>query len=264
MLIDNALSRTPKRLIERMLEWEKEKKGEKIKIDPGMRAEDFERALKAINNHPNSDERERLLMMLYDGTNEQPLLKSKVLEAITQNNNAQAAEQKQIPQAAPAASLDREDERQILAAAALLQSHRALDNSQYKGKEVSNQQNETLDLIGQLKKHLDTDKKALEKIEAAGLSPQNIGAKNVGKAGVGPLKGFEVIARNKDSVTLLKGKSLYVYELQRLNLQAPPSGLQIGDKVDLTWSRDKDKASMKINEPQKERSFVRKIEAPAK
>ena len=55
------------------------------------------------------------------------------------------------------------------------------------------------------------------------------------------LKGAEVISRTKDTLTLLKGRSLFIYELKRLELKAPATG-QPGEKLDLKWQSGQEKA----------------------
>ena len=55
------------------------------------------------------------------------------------------------------------------------------------------------------------------------------------------LKGAEVISRTKDTLTLVKGRSLFIYELKRLELKAPATG-QTGEKLDLKWPTGQEKA----------------------
>ena len=55
------------------------------------------------------------------------------------------------------------------------------------------------------------------------------------------LKGAEVISRTKDTLTLIKSRSLFIYELKRLELKAPAVG-QIGEKLDLKWQSGQEKA----------------------
>ena len=49
----------------------------------------------------------------------------------------------------------------------------ATDNTTFKGHEITPQQNDTLDLLEQIKKHVQADKAAMAKLESAGLSPEN-------------------------------------------------------------------------------------------
>jgi len=146
--------------------------------------------------------------------------------------------------------MDRDDEQRIHQAATLLQSPRALDNSQFRGRELSSQTNETLDLIEQLKRNLEDNKTALKKINAAGISVKDISDKNIGRKGIGPLKGYEVVSRTKDGAILLKGRSLYIYELRLMELQPPASGLQEGDKVNVAWPYGVEKARVQVNVPE--------------
>ena len=55
------------------------------------------------------------------------------------------------------------------------------------------------------------------------------------------LKGAEVISRTKDTLTLVKGRSLFIYELKRLELKAPVTG-QTGEKLDLKWQSGQENA----------------------
>ena len=66
-------------------------------------------------------------------------------------------------------------------------------------------------------------------------------ALNIWAEGNTNLKGAEVISRTKDSLTLVKGRSLFIYELKRLELKAPATG-QTGEKLDLKWQSGQEKA----------------------
>ena len=117
------------------------------------------------------------------------------------------------------------------------------DNSSFRGYETSAQQNDTLDILEQIKKNLRENKNALEKLKQAGLSPDKDITKNkIVRQGQFPnLKGAEVVSRTKDSLTLVKGRSLFIYELKRLELKAPATG-QPGEKLDLKWLSGQEKA----------------------
>ena len=159
------------------------------------------------------------------------------------------------------AEIDAESEKTIREAAELLKIPRAMDNSSFQGMETSPQQNETLDIIVQATSQLEKNKTALEKIKAAGLDPKAIGAQNLGRKGVGPLKGYEIVSRTKDTAMLLKGKSLYIYELKKMALVPPATGIEEGDGVTLIWPLHKERAQLSIIDRTREvrRSFVRAL-----
>lgn len=148
----------------------------------------------------------------------------------------------------PVQEINQEDERLILDAANLLKNPRSLDNSEFRGREISAQENETLDLIVQVKKHLESDKVAMAKLKTAGVSLHGIGKKNIGKKGVGPLREFEVIARTQLSAVLLRGRRLYIYNLKLMELQPPATGLKQGDLVNLIWPYHREMAKVRINQ----------------
>ncbi|MBQ3346674.1 MAG: hypothetical protein IJG39_06245 [Synergistaceae bacterium] len=135
------------------------------------------------------------------------------------------------------------EENEIESAVSLLKNPRSLDNSSFRGYESSPQQNDTLDVLDQIKKKVQESKTALEKLKQAGLSPDKDITKNkIVRPGQFPnLKGAEVISRTKDTLTLVKGRSLFIYELKRLELKAPSLG-QTGEKLDLRWPAGQNKA----------------------
>ena len=141
------------------------------------------------------------------------------------------------------AELNKVEENEIEAAVSLLKNPRSLDNSSFRGYEASAQQNDTLDVLDQIKKNVQESKTALEKLKQAGLSPDKDITKNkIVRPGQFPnLKGAEVISRTKDTLTLVKGRSLFIYELKRLELKAPALG-QPGEKLDLRWPAGQEKA----------------------
>ena len=141
------------------------------------------------------------------------------------------------------AELNKIEENEIETAVSLLKNPRSLDNSLFRGYESSPQQNDTLDMLDQIKKNVQESKTALEKLKQAGLSPEKDITKNkIVRPGQFPnLKGAEVISRTKDTLTLVKGRSLFIYELKRLELKAPASG-QPGEKLDLRWPAGQEKA----------------------
>ncbi len=141
------------------------------------------------------------------------------------------------------AELNKVEENEIESAVSLLKNPRSLDNSSFRGYESSPQQNDTLDMLDQIKKNVHESKTALEKLKQAGLSPEKDITKNkIVSSGQFPkLKGAEVISRTKDTLTLLKGRSLFIYELKRLELKAPALG-QPGEKLDLRWPSGQEKA----------------------
>ena len=141
------------------------------------------------------------------------------------------------------AELNKVEENEIESAVSLLKNPRSLDNSSFRGYESYPQQNDTLDMLDQIKKNVHESRTALEKLKQAGLSPEKDITKNkIVRAGqFSNLKGAEVISRTKDTLTLLKGRSLFIYELKRLELKAPALG-QPGEKLDLRWPAGQEKA----------------------
>ena len=144
------------------------------------------------------------------------------------------------------AEMNKVEENEIESAVSLLKNPRSLDNSSFRGYEASAQQNDTLDVLDQIKKNVQESKTALEKLKQAGLSPDKDITKNkIVKQGQFPnLKGAEVISRTKDTLTLVKGRSLFIYELKRLELKAPALGAlgQPGERLDLRWPAGQEKA----------------------
>ena len=141
------------------------------------------------------------------------------------------------------AEISKAEENEIESAVSLLKNPRSPDNSSFRGYETSAQQNDTLDILEQIKKNLRENKNALEKLKQAGLSPEKDITKNkiVRQGQFQNLKGAEVISRTKDSLTLVKGRSLFIYELKRLELKAPATG-QPGEKLNLKWQTGQEKA----------------------
>ena len=141
------------------------------------------------------------------------------------------------------AEMNKVEENEIDSAVSLLKNPRSLDNSSFRGYEASAQQNDTLDVLDQIKKNVQESKAALEKLKQAGLSSEKDITKNkIVCPGQFPnLKGAEVISRTKDTLTLIKGRNLFIYELKRLELKAPATG-QPGEKLDLRWPAGQEKA----------------------
>ena len=140
------------------------------------------------------------------------------------------------------AEISKAEENEIESAVSLLKNPRSPDNSSFKGYETSAQQNDTLDILEQIKKNLRENKNALEKLKQVGLSEKDITKNKIVRQGQFPnLKGAEVVSRTKDTLTLVKGRSLFIYELKRLELKAPATG-QIGEKLDLKWQSGQEKA----------------------
>ena len=141
------------------------------------------------------------------------------------------------------AEISKAEENEIESAVSLLKNPRSPDNSSFRGYETSAQQNDTLDMLEQIKKNLRENKNTLEKLKNAGLNPDKDITKNkIVRQGQFPnLKGAEIISRTKETLTLIKGRSLFIYELKRLELKAPAVG-QIGEKLDLKWQSGQEKA----------------------
>ena len=141
------------------------------------------------------------------------------------------------------AEIGKAEENEIESAVSLLKNPRSPDNSSFRGYETSAQQNDTLDILEQMKRNVRENKNALEKLKQAGLSPDKDITRNkiVRQGQFSNLKGAEVISRTKDTLTLIKGRSLFIYELKRLELKAPATG-QTGEKLDLKWQSGHEKA----------------------
>ena len=143
------------------------------------------------------------------------------------------------------AALNPADIAELDAATALLKNQRATDNATFKGHEITPQQNDTLDLLEQIKKHVQADKAAMAKLESAGLSPEkDITVHKVARPGKffsKETQGLEVISRTRDSLMLIRGRCLFIYELKLLELQAPAQGIP-GEKLDLEWPKTQEKA----------------------
>jgi uncharacterized protein (UPF0332 family) len=143
------------------------------------------------------------------------------------------------------AALNPADIAELDAATALLKNQRATDNATFKGHEITPQQNDTLDLLEQIKKHVQADKAAMAKLESAGLSPEkDITVHKVARPGKffsKETQGLEVVSRTRDSLMLIRGRCLFIYELKLLELQAPAQGIP-GEKLDLEWPKTQEKA----------------------
>ena len=166
----------------------------------------------------------------------------KELEEVSQIRNRCLKSLKTVSQE-KIAELNKVEENEIESAVSLLKNPRSLDNSSFRGYEASAQQNDTLDVLDQIKKTVQESKTALEKLKQLGLSPEKDITKNkIDRPGQFPnLKGAEVISRTRDTLTLVKGRSLFIYELKRLELKAPAIG-QPGEKLDLRWPSEQKKA----------------------
>lgn len=120
------------------------------------------------------------------------------------------------------AELNKVEENEIESAVSLLKNPRSLDNSSFRGHASSPQQNDTLDMLDQIKKKVQESKTALEKLKQAELSPEKDITKNkIVSSGQFPnLKGAEVISRTKDTLTLLKGRSLFHIRVETLRTES--------------------------------------------
>ncbi|MBR6900798.1 MAG: hypothetical protein IKN30_01885, partial [Synergistaceae bacterium] len=133
------------------------------------------------------------------------------------------------------AEISKAEENEIESAVSLLKNPRSLDNSSFRGYEASAQQNDTLDILEQIKKNVRENKNSLEKLKQAGLSEKDITKNKIVRPGqFSNLKGAEIISRTKETLTFIKGRSLFIYVLKRLELKAPATG-QPGEKLDLKW-----------------------------
>ena len=117
-----------------------------------------------------------------------------------QKESRQATEQTQDTQEQEQiAQVNKADLNELESATALLKNQRATDNTTFKGYEVTPQQNDTLDLLEQIKKHVQADKAAMAKLESAGLSPEkDITVHKVARPGKffsAETQGLEVVSR---------------------------------------------------------------------
>ena len=163
-----------------------------------------------------------------------------------QKESRQSTEQTQDTQEQEQiAQVNKADLNELESATALLKNQRATDNTTFKGHEITPQQNDTLDLLEQIKKHVQADKAAMAKLESAGLSPEkDITVHKVARPGKffsKETQGLEVISRTHDSLMLIRGRCLFIYELKLLELQAPAQGIP-GEKLDLEWPKTQEKA----------------------
>ena len=156
------------------------------------------------------------------------------------------------------AEISKAEENEIESAVSLLKNPRSLDNSSFRGYEASAQQNDTLDILEQIKKKVRENKSSLEKLKQAGLSEKDITKNKIVRPGQFPnLKGAEIVSKTKETLTLIKGRSLFIYELKRLELKAPAVG-HVGEKLDLKWPSGQEKArAMKSLELEKHKSRAR-------
>ena len=163
-----------------------------------------------------------------------------------QKESRQSTEQTQDTQEQEQiAQVNKADLNELESATALLKNQRATDNTTFKGHEITPQQNDTLDLLEQIKKHVQADKVAMAKLESAGLSPEkDITVHKVARPGKFfsvETQGLEVVSRTRDSLMLIRGRCLFIYELKLLELQAPAQGVP-GEKLDLEWPKTQEKA----------------------
>ena len=163
-----------------------------------------------------------------------------------QKESRQSTEQTQDTQEQEQiAQVNKADLNELESATALLKNQRATDNTTFKGHEITPQQNDTLDLLEQIKKHVQADKVAMAKLESAGLSPEkDITVHKVARPGKffsAETQGLEVVSRTRDSLMLIRGRCLFIYELKLLELQAPAQGIP-GEKLDLEWPKTQEKA----------------------
>ena len=163
-----------------------------------------------------------------------------------QKESRQSTEQTQDTQEQEQiAQVNKADLNELESATALLKNQRATDNTTFKGHEITPQQNDTLDLLEQIKKHVQADKVAMAKLESAGLSPEkDITVHKVARPGKffsAETQGLEVVSRTRDSLMLIRGRCLFIYELKLLELQAPAQGVP-GEKLVLEWPKTQEKA----------------------
>lgn len=163
-----------------------------------------------------------------------------------QKESRQSTEQTQDTQEQEQiAQVNKADLNELESATALLKNQRATDNTTFKGHEITPQQNDTLDMLEQIKKHVQADKATMAKLESAGLSSEkDITVHKVARPGKffsKETQGLEVVSRTRDSLMLIRGRCLFIYELKLLELQAPAQGIP-GEKLDLEWPKTQEKA----------------------
>jgi hypothetical protein len=143
---------------------------------------------------------------------------------------------------------DFDGERAIQEADELLINNRTLDNSAFKGRETTWQQNDTLDIIEQVKRSFENDKECCERLELAGIDINRLNGKNMGRPGIGPLKCFKVLKKTGSNIALIRGRSLYIYQLRLLRVFPPDAQMQPGTETDLIWPVGKEKAVLTVRE----------------
>jgi len=196
----------------------------------------------AINRKVSQDE---ALRAIADAEKFNAAIRTHVREQ-QQKESRQSTEQTQDTQEQEQiAQVNKADLNELESATALLKNQRATDNTTFKGHEITPQQNDTLDLLEQIKKHVQADKVAMAKLESAGLSPEkDITVHKVARPGKFfsvETQGLEVVSRTRDSLMLIRGRCLFIYELKLLELQAPAQGVP-GEKLDLEWPKTQEKA----------------------
>ena len=196
----------------------------------------------AINRKVSQDE---ALRAITDAEKFNAAIRTHVREQ-QQKESRQSTEQTQDTQEQEQiAQVNKADLNELESATALLKNQRATDNTTFKGHEITPQQNDTLDLLEQIKKHVQADKVAMAKLESAGLSPEkDITVHKVARPGKFfsvETQGLEVVSRTRDSLMLIRGRCLFIYELKLLELQAPAQGVP-GEKLDLEWPKTQEKA----------------------
>ena len=202
-----------------------------------LRPDEFSKFLEAIEVYPEY-QREKMLFSLYQAVAENPEQRQQIETAIM-SNIRDISKQEQVAQ------INKADLNELESATALLKNQRATDNTTFKGHEITPQQNDTVDLLEQIKKHVQADKAAMAKLESAGLSPEkDITVHKVARPGKffsAETQGLEVVSRTRDSLMLIRGRCLFIYELKLLELQAPAQGIP-GEKLDLEWPKTQEKA----------------------
>lgn len=162
---------------------------------------------------------------------------------------SKSLEQQAPTQKIPA--LNPSDFSELESATALLKNPRALDNATFRGYEISIQQNDTLDILEQVRNHVQKDRAVLAKLESSGLTLASISRNKIVRPGQFPnLKEANVLVRTRDSLALVRGRSLYIYELKKLEMKAPAQGVP-GEKLDLKWPNGQEKALASYSQERK-------------
>ena len=133
---------------------------------------------------------------------------------------------------------DKEEIKKIIKDTRLVDAPRSLDNSTYKGYQTTQSENDTLDILEQAKTALKEDEMTKDTEIVKGQCET-------------ALKNAQVVKKTENYVALISGRKTYVYELEKLNVQAPATA-EVGEKVNLSWATGEQKATLKKAQERKQ------------